>query len=76
MAVTSLLMWLLAATLIGVWLLYVVEGFRQDPGQGLLLLVFPPYVYYFALNRSRRGMPLRLLPHLSSALWLVLAQLR
>lgn len=38
-----------------VWLLYTVEAFKQNVGQGLLLFV-PFYVFYFMFVRSRYTM--------------------
>ena len=35
------------------WLLYAIEAFRQNLGQGLLTLFIPPYVFYFMLVRSQ-----------------------
>ena len=35
------------------WLLYVIEAFRQNLGQGLLTLFIPLYVFYFMLVRSK-----------------------
>ena len=41
--------------MVGLWVLYLVEGFKQNPGQGLLTLVVPFYVFYFAFIRSGRS---------------------
>lgn len=47
---------LVALAVVGIfWVLYVVEAFRQDLRQGLLTLLLPAYVFYFATIKSRRA---------------------
>lgn len=49
----------LLAALALIWAIYVHEAFRKAPEQGLLVLLVPGYVYYFAHVQSRRAWPLR-----------------
>jgi cell division protein FtsW (lipid II flippase) len=37
------------------WVMYLLEAFEQDPGQALLTLLVPFYVFYFALIKSKRS---------------------
>lgn len=43
-----------------VWLIYVIEAFRDRPEQGLLTLLLPGYVLYYACIRSPHGVGMRL----------------
>lgn len=49
--VTGLLLVLFAI----VWALYAVEAFRDSPAQGVLTVVVPAYVLYYAFIRSNRS---------------------
>lgn len=55
MGVFEIVSALLAAAIVLVWVVYLVEAFGQSPGQGLLLLLAPIYAYYFAQIRSAKG---------------------
>lgn len=43
-----------------IWLLYVAEAFRDSVAQGLLTLLLPFYVVYYAYTRARRARPMRI----------------
>jgi hypothetical protein len=51
-ALVTGLLWVLVLCL---WAAYVVEAFRESPGQGLLTALLPFYVLYYACIRSRRS---------------------
>jgi hypothetical protein len=52
LALITALLWL---TVLLLWLVYAVEAFQESPGQGLLTLLLPAYVLYYACIRSRRA---------------------
>ena len=55
-AISILLLILFAAC----WVMYLLEAFEQDPGQALLTLLVPFYLFYFAFIRSVKSTALRL----------------
>jgi hypothetical protein len=59
MSPLDLLHLLLAVITALLWLCYVVEAFRDSTAQGLLTLLLPLYVLYYAFIRSRYGPQLR-----------------
>ena len=65
----------LFAAITVVWLVYLREAFGQSPGQGLLVLLVPPYVLHFALVRSLRGRALRIILFGGAALLLAVSLL-
>jgi hypothetical protein len=42
--------------LVGIWLLLVLEAWRDSLGKGALSLLFPPYVMLYALRESESGL--------------------
>lgn len=58
------------ALLAALWVGYLVEAFRADTTQGMLLLFIPPYLYYYAYVKSLRGGLWRVALVLLSVVWL------
>ena len=54
------------------WFLYLIDALRHTPLQGILVLLMPGYVFYFAIIKSQRTKPFGMLLIVASLLFFLI----